>query len=122
MNEGSLDPFEPAAEMLADAWGPALARSYRLGYGDGYDAGFRAAELEMEQAWSRVAAEVRAGASGRTHAQLIAERTRHDHEPCPTGCGRCSTCTHAEAWRRRGGRPFMGVRAERLMAEAQVAS
>lgn len=48
------------------------------------------------------------------HVQLEARREL-DHQPCRLkSChGRCSRCVHAESWRRRGGRPFEGVEAER---------
>jgi hypothetical protein len=46
-----------------------------------------------------------------TYALLEAQREA-THEPCRLlSCqGRCSRCIHAAAWRKRGGRPYLGVR------------
>lgn len=52
---GPDDPRFRAAEMLADAWQPALATAERIGYGNGYAAGYWAAEQEMGEAWANVA-------------------------------------------------------------------
>ena len=48
-----------AASLLADAWGPALARADRLGFERGYTAGFYDAEREMADAWARAAKPIR---------------------------------------------------------------
>lgn len=54
----------------------------------------------------------------------LEERRRLDHEPCSVGrhrdCG-CSKCIHAEAWRARGGRPYLGVRREAELRRAGAA-
>lgn len=58
-----------------------------------------------------------------THTEIEARRVL-DHMPCPTGRFRpcpCSRCTHALAYRRRGGRPFRGVDAEAELARAGAA-
>jgi|SRR5215469_5599532 len=39
-------------------------------------------------------------------------RRELDHEPCCRRCNNCSRCIHAEAWRKRGGRPYLGVQRE----------
>ena len=52
------DPTFRAAEMLADAWGPALAAADRMGYERGYTYGYRAAEKEMADAWHQVASKI----------------------------------------------------------------
>lgn len=53
------DPLFRAASLLADAWQPALARSYRLGYDNGYAAGFYEAEQDMAASWAAAAAPIR---------------------------------------------------------------
>ncbi len=52
---GPEDPQFRAACLLADAWGPALDRSYRLGYENGYVAGFYEAEKREADEWRAVA-------------------------------------------------------------------
>lgn len=53
------------------------------------------------------------GPNGRAAASEAQRRRQPDHRPCPARYGRCSVCVHAEAWQRRGNRPFLGVDAER---------
>ena len=48
-----------AVSLLADAWQPALNRSYTLGYENGYTAGFYDAERDMAAAWAKAATPVR---------------------------------------------------------------
>ena len=43
-----------AVQILADAWGPALARSYRLGYQNGFRAGVVAGRAEEADAWQKI--------------------------------------------------------------------
>jgi hypothetical protein len=52
-----------------------------------------------------------------TYAQLEAQRVI-THEPCRVrSCrGGCSRCIHAAAWRKRGGRPYLGVQREAELA------
>jgi hypothetical protein len=57
---GPDDPTFRAVSLLADAWGPALNRSYRLGFDNGYAAGFWEAEHDMARAWARAVKPVRA--------------------------------------------------------------
>lgn len=68
---GPDDPVFRAASLLADAWQPALNCSYRLGYENGYAAGFYEAEQDMAAAWAKAARLVRDTLSMPTHAELL---------------------------------------------------
>jgi len=74
---GPEDPRWRAAELLADAWGPALERSYHLGYASGYDAGRWSAEHEMAEAWAQMASKITATLAQPTHDELQARRGEH---------------------------------------------
>jgi hypothetical protein len=67
---GLADPRWRAVELLADAWGPALDRSYRLGYGNGFDAGRWDAEHKMAESWHRVWLRVKATLDQPTRDEL----------------------------------------------------
>lgn len=56
---GPDDPIFRAASLVADAWAPALDRSYRIGYENGYAAGFYEAEQDMARAWAMAAKPIR---------------------------------------------------------------
>jgi len=87
--------LDAAAVLLADAWGPALAASHRLGWHDGHRRGHAAAEADMAASWHDLWLHVQATMRSPRHAELI-ERRRLTHDPCPARCGRCSACIHAE--------------------------
>jgi hypothetical protein len=72
----SLEDGRPVAGALriADAWGPALNRSYELGWQDGYRRG-RADEAAATAAdWHQVWVKTRAVLAQPTHAELKARR------------------------------------------------
>lgn len=84
------------------------------------------AELNREAGWEAAIRQVIADSSAVAaaaaplwkhprHAELE-QRRRIDHRPCPRRCGHCSRCIHAEAWVRRGCRPYLGVEQERALA------
>ena len=74
---GPADLRWRAAEMLAGAWGPALERSYHLGYATGYDAGRWSVEHEMAEAWAQMASKITATLAQPTHDELQARRGEH---------------------------------------------
>jgi hypothetical protein len=78
----------------------------------GYICGYRQCEADEQAWWSEVARKVRAQADRPSHAELTRRRDP-DHWPCGRECGGCSRCIYAEAWRKRGGRPYLGVRHDR---------
>lgn len=86
---GPDDPTFRAASLLADAWGPALDRSYRLGWENGYAAGFYEAEKDMAEAWAKAARPIRAALAQPTWEQLQRRRgecvRRHRLEVCTCG-------------------------------------
>ena len=63
-----------AAELLADAWGPALERSHRLGYETGRRRGRAEGVAEEREAWNRIIGVYRATASRPTFAELQERR------------------------------------------------
>lgn len=71
---GLDDPRFRAAELLAEAWAPALARAQRLGYEAGYAAGYRAAEDEMREAWAQMRRKITATLAQPTCEELAARR------------------------------------------------
>lgn len=71
---GPDDPAFRAASLLADAWQPALDRSYRLGYENGYAAGFWEAEQDMQRAWENAAQPIRDTLAQPTRADLLERR------------------------------------------------
>jgi hypothetical protein len=69
------DPRWRAIEQLADAWGPALANSYQLGYAAGYARGHWDAEHEMAEAWRAVAKPIREVLAQPTRDELAVRRS-----------------------------------------------
>lgn len=105
-----------AAQILADAWTPALADAYRMGFVAGRASGRRAAERELQRDWSAMVAEVKPVLAAPTQDELrrLRDVEADGHTPCRNRCGSCSRCIHAEAWRNRGGRDYLGVRGEAI--------
>lgn len=90
------DPTYQAVSLLADAWQHALAASYRLGFGNGHQAGFWQAEHESAESWHRAADHVRSALVLPTQAEL-AKRRGVPTTSCAIQCGRCSRCIRAAA-------------------------
>ncbi|WP_073387924.1 hypothetical protein [Jatrophihabitans endophyticus] len=101
-------PDLTAATLLAEAWTPALDASYQLGWTDGHTAGRQAAERDMQDCWSQLAAVVRVRAVDPQVAELERIRNTVDGSPCPQRCDSCSRCIASRAWWARGGRPYLG--------------
>jgi hypothetical protein len=66
-----------AAELLADAWGPALDKSFHLGRSVGYDTGRWDADHEMADAWAQMASKITATLAQPTYDELQARRGEH---------------------------------------------
>lgn len=71
---GPDDPVFRAASLLADAWQPALNRSYRLGFENGYAAGLYEAEQDMAAAWAKAARPIREVLKQPTRDELARRR------------------------------------------------
>lgn len=108
------DSYGRAAQLLADAWGPALAAAQCLGYERGYARGHADAESAMAISWAELVRQVRDGARCPS-AKDLERRRQPDHEPCGRRCGRCSRCIHSLSYWQRGGRDFLGTAAERAL-------
>ena len=72
----SLEDGRPvaAAMRIADAWGPALNRSYELGWQDGYRRGRADEAAAVAADWHEVWAKTRAVLAQPTHAELKTRR------------------------------------------------
>jgi hypothetical protein len=90
---------------------------YRLGFATGWDVGHAVGVKDEGDAWTSIVTGWAEDWRRPRHDELLARRAV-THEPCVTRCGRCATCVHAEAWERRGGRPFLGVEAEQQRGAA----
>jgi hypothetical protein len=80
-------------------------------------------EIGWESCWAAIqdAGEIIARVSGMAQWQHpryaeLEKRRQPDHQPCGSRCDSCSCCIHAQAWRSRGGRPYLGVAAEAVLA------
>jgi hypothetical protein len=71
---GLDDPRWRAAEMIADAWQPALAHSYEMGRQDGYAAGYAEAERDMAARWHSMWTKTRKVLRRPTFAELQRRR------------------------------------------------
>lgn len=91
--------------------------AYRLGYGTGFDVGHAHGVADEGDAWTAVVTGWAQDWRRPRYAELEARRVV-DHRPCPARCGKCSRCVCSEAWQRRGGRPYFGVRREAELAGA----
>lgn len=90
-------------------------------------------EVSRRMGWENAVQAVhQAGIDMATAARPIWQHPRHveieqrrvfDHRPCSLrSCGgSCSRCIAADAWARRGGRPFLGVAQEAALARGDVA-
>lgn len=129
VTDGALNPGEkfkstvgqPAASWRALAACPAESLFWAsLGYRAGYEDGRRDLRAEIAHAGQIVASAT---------ADFLASTPRHDviaarrAEAPTTGCGlrscrgRCARCIAAEAHAARGGRRYLGVEVERLIAQ-----
>jgi hypothetical protein len=77
-----------AAELLADAWAPALERSHRLGWETGYRRGYQDGKREEHDGWMSALGACRRTMRQPTHAELVARRLADSK--CI--CDRCSAC------------------------------
>jgi hypothetical protein len=110
-----IDDTHRAARLLADAWGPALERSWHLGYEVGWANGYTRADADMASAWHTMYLSTRATLESTMLIEL--ERRREpDWRPCPARCGACSRCIASLAYWRRGGREFLGIAREARLA------
>lgn len=53
------------------------------------------------------------------HSDIAAQR-QVDHQPCPTRCASCSQCLHSLVYWSRGGRDYLGVKAEAELPGAGI--
>jgi hypothetical protein len=90
---GMDDPAWLAVERLADAWGPALRGSYRLGFGVGWHRGWLAGRGEERDAWNRIIGAYRDTVSMPTRDEL--DKARTTRQRC--NCDRCSACIRRAA-------------------------
>jgi hypothetical protein len=86
------DPAWLAVERLADAWGPALRSSYRLGFGVGWHRGWLAGRDDERDAWNRIIG---------AYADTVSMPTRDELDKARTTRGRCN-CDQCSACIRRG--------------------
>lgn len=83
--------------------------AYRIGYGNGYDHGWRQGVDAEQQAWDRIFHTPYLNDWRRpSHAELV-ERRIPDWQPCRQRCQACSRCVASMAYWARGGKPFTGV-------------
>lgn len=136
VNPGADLKFTPTIPAGTDAWPAWLADAlskcppdglrwaalgWRAGLTDGCRRGYRAAERKSADDWHRVYLHVRATLAAPRHDDVRAAREARLEEPCPRRCidrpgPACARCVACEAWRRRGGRPYLGVRDEAELA------
>jgi hypothetical protein len=83
-------------ERLADAWEPALRRSYELGYQVGWHRGWLAGRDEEREAWNWIIGVYKDTTSLPTQAELTVRRGT----PRNCGCEHCSACIRRAAVQR----------------------
>lgn len=88
---------------------------YTLGYATGYDVGHAHGVTEESAAWTSVLTGCTDTWRQPRREEVLRAR-EVDHQPCPTKCRTCSACFHSLSWYERGGRPYLGVQAERARA------
>ena len=71
---GPEDPAFKAASLLADAWKPALDRSYSMGYENGYCAGWAECERDMADHWRKTVGAVRTVLAQPSHDEVMRRR------------------------------------------------
>jgi hypothetical protein len=95
---------------------------FPLGWRVGFARGYRQSELDTAADWHEMWRKTRTLLDRPTQAEL---RRRREPVNEPTPCrrrncgGRCARCIHTYAWRKRGGRPYLGVRGEAELAGAR---
>jgi hypothetical protein len=87
-------------ERLADAWEPALRRSYELGHQVGWHRGWLAGRDEEREAWNRIIGVYNDTTSMPTQDELAVRRST----PRNCGCEHCSACVRRAAVQRNRAR------------------
>jgi hypothetical protein len=81
VNPGDVEATHRAAELLADAWGPALECAHRLGYETGYARGWLEGRNEEREAWNKIIGCYRDTTAQPTFAELQARRAVQARPP-----------------------------------------
>jgi hypothetical protein len=89
---------------------------YTLGYQEGFRDGSDRVHAEY-QSWLGVFRPV----LSLPLQEDLKQRRALSHDPCRARCRKCSQCIHSLAYWARGGRDYLGVEAERLLAQGGAA-
>jgi hypothetical protein len=89
----TADDTYRAAELLADAWQPALERAHRIGYERGYRVGWHEGQRAEHDGWVAVLGACRRTMRQPTAAELAVRRAAD--RACV--CGNCSACIRRAA-------------------------